>query len=74
MMIGMTRSRMGRPSKGDRRVLYSRPPAVVAERVEQEAARTGLPMSDVVANILAAHYGLPPVAEAPHADQQKLIA
>jgi len=67
-------SRTGRPSKGDRVVIYSRPSREVAERIEREAAATGLPMSDVVANILAEHFGLPRVAQGadPKYKQQEL--
>ena len=67
-------ARTGRPSKGDRVVIYSRAPREVAERIEREAAEAGLPMSDVVANILAAHFDLPRVARGadPKYKQQEL--
>ncbi len=54
--------RTGRPSKGDRRVLYSRVPREIANRVEADAERLQLGLSDIVANALAEYYGLPPVA------------
>jgi hypothetical protein len=50
-------AKIGRPSKGDRTVLYSRVPTSVVERIKSEAARRGLPYADVVAEILCDHYG-----------------
>jgi hypothetical protein len=53
----MAGSKIGRPSKGDRTVLYSRVPTNVVNRIKEEAARRGLPYADVVAEILCDHYG-----------------
>ncbi|SDY96608.1 hypothetical protein SAMN05661080_05155 [Modestobacter sp. DSM 44400] len=50
-------AKMGRPSKGDRTVLYSRVPTSVVERLKAEADARGLPYADVVAEILCDHYG-----------------
>jgi len=50
-------SKIGRPSKGDRTVFYTRPPTAVVEQLKAEAARRGLPAADVAAEILCAHYG-----------------
>jgi hypothetical protein len=41
----------GRPSKGDRTVLWSRVPTEVADAIKAEAARRGLPYGDVCAEI-----------------------
>jgi len=55
----------GRPHKGDRSTLITRPPTPLAEAVRDEAERQGLSYSDYVANILAAAHGFPPVAAPP---------
>jgi len=55
----------GRPHKGDRSTLITRPPTPLAEAVRDEAERQGLSYSDYVANILAAAHGFPPVATPP---------
>lgn len=68
-------ARIGRPSKGVRRTRYSRIPVDLDGLVEAEAERTGLPISDVIANAVAAYYGREPVAEAPRpASQMQLTA
>jgi hypothetical protein len=51
-------ARPGRPSKGDRTVLWSRVPTEVADAIKAEATRRGLPYGDVVAEILSGHYGV----------------
>ncbi len=76
---GMVRmeSRIGRPSKGDRVVLYSRPPRKLRESVEASAERAGFDsLSDYVVAILAVHEGLPDLAPPParHPQQEALIA
>lgn len=53
----MAGGKRGRPSKGDRTVLWARVPTEVADEVKAEAARRGLPYGDVAAEILSAHYG-----------------
>jgi hypothetical protein len=50
-------AKIGRPSKGDRTVIYSRVPTSVVERLKADAARRGVARADVVAEILCAHYG-----------------
>jgi hypothetical protein len=50
-------AKVGRPSKGDRRVLYTRAPIPVADEVRAEATRRGLTLADVVAEILCDRYG-----------------
>lgn len=67
--------RTGRPSKGDRVVLYSRPHRDVRAAVEASAARAGYDtISDYVAAVLAQHEGLGALAPAPnkHPDQKEL--
>ncbi|GAA3511102.1 hypothetical protein [Georgenia daeguensis] len=67
--------RTGRPSKGDRVVLYSRPHREVRAAVEASAARAGYDtISDYVAAVLAQHEGLSALAPAPtkHPDQKEL--
>lgn len=73
-MATSTSSRIGRPSKGDRKVMYSRVPAEIAALVEAEAQEQALPYSDVIANALAAHFGRPPVAVPRHPDQLQMTA
>ena len=67
--------RTGRPSKGDRVVLYSRPHRKVREAVEASALRAGYDtISDYVAAVLAEHEGLTDLAPAPskHPEQKEL--
>jgi len=67
--------RVGRPSKGDRVVLYSRPHREVRAAVEASAARAGYDaVSDYVAAVLAQHEGLDALAPAPnkHPNQKEL--
>jgi hypothetical protein len=65
----------GRPSKGNRRPLLTRPPAALADAVRAEAERLDLSYSDYVANVLAEKHGFPPVAIPPPMDEgQKLTA
>ena len=53
----MAGGKRGRPSKGDRTMLWARVPTEVADAVKAEASRRGLPYGDVAAEILSAHYG-----------------
>ncbi len=47
----------------------------VSEAIRAEAERLDLSYSDVMANVLAAHYGYPPMATpAAQSDQMKLTA
>lgn len=68
-------ARTGRPTKGDRVVLYSRPARPVREAVEKSAAEHGYDsVSDYVAAVLAHHEGLDALAPAPtrNPDQEEL--
>jgi len=47
----------GRPSKGARRLLTTRPPLDLAEEVMAAAERQGLNWSDYIANVLAEKHG-----------------
>jgi hypothetical protein len=49
----------GRPSKGDRDHIVTRPSRVVGDLVRQRADEAGLSISDYVANVLARAHGLP---------------
>ncbi len=49
----------GRPHKGARHVIVTRPAKVVADVVMSEAAAAGMTISDYVAGILAREVGLP---------------
>ncbi len=66
----------GRPSKGPREAILSRPPEQIAEATRQAAAREGLCVSDYVANLLARELGFPAVAAPEEAvgEQMKLTA
>jgi len=73
MLTSMRRT--GRPSKGDRVVLYSRPERRVRQAVEKSATQNGYSnVSDYVAAILAIHEGLADLAPRPDSDtsQQEL--
>ncbi|MGZ4524769.1 MAG: hypothetical protein ACXVXO_15380 [Mycobacteriaceae bacterium] len=64
----------GRPSKGDRAPLLTRPPIELAQAVRAEAERLDLSYSDYIANILAAAHGFPPVVGPKDSKQMQLIA
>lgn len=67
--------RGGRPSKGNRSTLITRPPAELADAVRDEAERLGLTYSDYIANLLAAAHSFPPVvAPSDPGGQMKLTA
>lgn len=53
------RSQGGRPHKGDRVLIASRPNRVVADLVRQRADEAGLSISDYVAKVLAEVHGVP---------------
>ncbi len=53
------RSQGGRPHKGDRVLIASRPSRVVADLVRQHADEAGLSISDYVAKVLAEVHGVP---------------
>lgn len=68
-------ARTGRPAKGDRVVLYSRPERRVRAAIEASAERAGYSsLSDYVAAVLAVHEGLADLAPAPdrNPDQEVL--
>lgn len=47
----------GRPSKGDRRPFKTRVRRDVAQRIFEESAARGIPMSDYIEIILAQYHG-----------------
>ncbi len=53
------RGQGGRPSKGDRDHIVTRPSRVIGDLVRQRADEAGLTISDYVANVLARAHGLP---------------
>ncbi len=68
----MAGGKIGRPSKGDRTVFYCRVPSKVAEQIKAEADERGLPLTDVVAEILSAHYGVDYAPTRTSRDQEAL--
>jgi hypothetical protein len=64
----------GRKSKGPREVYATRVPPELGRHLREEAERLDLAYSEVLANVLAAHYGLPPVAMPRNEEQMKLTA
>jgi len=57
-----------------RRQLATRVSVELAEAVRAEAERLDLSYSDIMANILAAHYGHPPIAVPQSENQMRLSA
>lgn len=66
--------RPGRPSKGARHVIVTRPAKPVADLVMERAAEAGLSISEYVAGVLAHAHGMSEYAPAPQVwdDQQEL--
>lgn len=58
----MKRGHGGRPSKGDRDQLLTRPPRPVGDAVREAADAAGMSLSDYVTGILAEIHGLPQYA------------
>jgi hypothetical protein len=50
---------MAQPHMGQRKLYATRPPEDVASGLERESAETGLSYSQLLADIIAARYGLP---------------
>jgi hypothetical protein len=66
-------SRIGRPSKGDRVVAYSRPHRVVREACEANTREQGYAsLSDYIAAVLALHEGFPDLAPKPSSEGEAL--
>jgi uncharacterized MAPEG superfamily protein len=68
-------AKKGRPSKGDRDVLVTRPAAVLGQAVRASAEREGFEsLSAYIAAVLAAHEGMTQYAPQPqrssHAQQE----
>lgn len=55
----------GRPHKGDRILVASRPMKPVADEIRARAAARGISMSEYVAAVLSAHTGHPEYANLP---------
>ncbi len=62
----------GRPSKGERDLLVTRPAVPVGQAIRTRADACGLTISEYVASVLAEHVGLPDLAPAakPKRDQE----
>jgi hypothetical protein len=69
---GVMAAKRGRPSKGDRTVLWARVPTDVADTIKADATRRGMPYGDVVAEILCAHHGKVYEHTATNPDQEAL--
>lgn len=67
----MSQSRMGRPTKGDRRQFITRVPRVGADLVEAAAAERGLSLSDYISLVLCQHHGLD--VKMPEPDAQEAL-
>ena len=67
-------ARTGRPSKGDRDVLYTRVPRPVGDAIRALSEQTGMAISDVIAALAAKSLGMPEWApQPPHPyDEQEL--
>lgn len=65
----------GRPSKGDRDLLVTRPARAVGDAVRESAEREGYySISEYVAAVLAAHEGMPELAPHPvHNANQEVL-
>ena len=59
--VNRRRPGAGRPSKGDRWLVYARLPRELADLFQAEADRLGLTYNDLLTNLAAEHYGHPPV-------------
>jgi len=72
--LNTSMARTGRPSKGDRDVLYTRVPRPVGDAIRALSDQTGMAISDVVAALAAKGLGMPEWApQPPHPyDQQEL--
>lgn len=65
----------GRPSKGDRHLIASRPPRAVADAVIARADARGMTITDYVSAVLAQHVGMDDAAsfqpvQTPHLDEE----
>ena len=61
----------GRPNKGSRDLLVTRPASELAAVVRQRAAELDMTISDYVATILAETHGMPHAAPTQHPDTQQ---
>ena len=68
------RTRIGRPSKGARDVLVTRPALALGEVVRARAEREGYDsISEYIAAVLAVHEGMPELAPRPHLDRNQEV-
>ncbi len=64
----------GRRSKGPRVVMTTRLPDPLADAVRAYAERDGLSYSDAIANVVARHFGMAPVAQPKKDSQMQMTA
>ena len=65
----------GRPSKGDRDVMVTRPPALVGRAIRRLADERGISISEYIAAVLSDHVGRPelmPMPPAPSRSESEL--
>jgi hypothetical protein len=55
----MERKRIGRPPKGDRRMIAARLPRPLADAVGEYAAHNGVTVNDLIGELLAERVGMP---------------
>ena len=55
----MTRRKIGRPSKGEREEVRAKVPVSLRRAVQEEAARRGMTVNDLVGELLADCTGVP---------------
>lgn len=68
----MAEAKRGRPSKGDRTLLWARVPTEVAEAIKDRAIKRGVAYGDVCAEILSAHFGVDYAPTRANRDQEAL--
>lgn len=64
----------GRPSKGDRHLLATRPPRLVADLIIERANQAGASYSEYIAAVLADHVGHPELAQITLKDEELPMA
>ena len=68
------RSNAGRKSRGERELFATRLPLPLADQLRAQAEEQDLSLTDTLANLVAAAYGYPPVAEPKVSEQMRLTA
>lgn len=68
----MADAKRGRPSKGERTLLWARVPADVADAIKEQATRRGVAYGDVCAEILSAAFGVDYAPTRANRDQEAI--